>query len=46
MGGGGGLTAKLLEEKDQAKLEFPKGVGGEVGGERVQNKTKPSVGGV
>ena len=35
LGGGGVLKAKLLEEKYEAKLEFP-------GGEEVQNK-KPSI---
>ena len=41
--GRGVLTAKLLEEKYEVKMEFPRGKGGQ--GEEVQNK-KPSVGGV
>ena len=38
-GGGGGLKARLLEGKYEAKLEFPAGCGG-------AKKKKPSVGGV
>ena len=37
--GGGGLKARLLEGKYEAKLEFPAGCGG-------AKKKKPSVGGV